>query len=168
MKSIVATAVVFMCVAVPLSAELTKPAARKVAPDFTSRDATGAPIQLSTFRGKVVLLDYWATWCAGCKVEIPWYVEFQHTYQAQGLSAIGVAMDDNGWKSVTPYLKEHPISYPIVTGDADLAKRYGVTALPVTLLIDRTGRIAATHFGLVDKASFERDLRRLLDEKPSR
>jgi cytochrome c biogenesis protein CcmG/thiol:disulfide interchange protein DsbE len=156
MKSFIVTAVVSLCLAAPLSADLTPPAARKAAPNFTLRDTNGAPVQLSKLKGKVVLLDFWATWCAPCKLEIPWFMEFQQTYATKGLASVGAAMDDEGWEKVKPYLNEHPINYPIVVGDAAFAKRYGVTALPVTLLIDRKGKIAARHNGLVDRAALER------------
>lgn len=151
-----------------LTAEITKAAARKAAPDFTLHDATNAPRQLSAHKGEVVLLDFWATWCTGCKVEIPWFMEFAKKYKDKGLAAVGVAMDDEGWTMVKPYLEQHPINYPIVVGDAELAKRYGISELPVTLLIDRNGKVAATHVGLVKKAAFERDLRKLLQERANK
>ena len=150
----------------PLSADLTNAAARKNAPDFRLQDSNGTTIRMSALKGKVVLLDFWATWCAPCKLEIPWFMEFQETYATKGLAAVGVAMDDEGWKTVKPYLKDHPINYPILVGDAPFAKRYTVTALPVTLLIDRKGKIAARHDGLVDKAVVENEIQKLLQEKP--
>ncbi|HEV8397885.1 MAG TPA: TlpA disulfide reductase family protein, partial [Vicinamibacterales bacterium] len=116
-------------------------------------------------KGKVVLLDFWATWCTGCKVEIPWFIEFDKAYRAKGLAAVGVAMDDDGFKTVEPYLKTHPISYPIVAGNLEMASPYGVAALPVTVLIDRTGKVAATHIGVVDKKQFEAELKQLLAER---
>ena len=89
--------------------------------------------------GQVVLLDFWATWCTGCKLEIPWFMEFATKYRSKGLTAIGVAVDDEGWQTIKPYLAQHPISYPIVLGDMDvLQKTFGLPAsLPVTLLIDK-------------------------------
>src|SRR6202166_3640039 len=90
------------------------------APDFTLKDSAGSPVKLSAYKGKVVLLDFWATWCTGCKVEIPWYVEFQQKYKSRGLASIGVAMDEEGWTLVRPYLAQHPISYPVVIGDLNL------------------------------------------------
>jgi thiol-disulfide isomerase/thioredoxin len=110
------------------------------------------------------LLDFWATWCTGCKVEIPWYIEFQKKYVNKGLTSIGVAMDDDGWAAVWPYLVQHPIDYSIVIGNEDFAKRFGVANLPVTLLIDRSGKIADSHLGIVDKARWEREIRQLLEE----
>ena len=138
------------------------------APDFTLPDSTGSPIKLSAYKGKVVLLDFWATWCTGCKVEIPWYVEFQNKYGKDGLTAIGVSMDDDGWKSVKPFLEEHKLNYPVVIANQDLANRYGgLPSLPMTLLIDRNGKIAESHAGMVDKYAFENKIKALLHERPA-
>jgi cytochrome c biogenesis protein CcmG/thiol:disulfide interchange protein DsbE len=135
---------------------------REPAPDFTLPGANGAAVQLSRYHGKVVLLDFWATWCHGCKTEIPWYIEFSQKYKKDGLVVIGVAMDDDGWKLVKPFLKEKKMKYPVVIVNDDLAKRYSVTEMPVTLLIDRHGKIASSHTGVVDKDAFEGELRTLL------
>src|SRR6266571_4135126 len=99
---------------------IVAPDTRKMAPDFALRDSRGASITLSHYKGRVVLLDFWATWCTGCKVEIPWYMEFQSKYARRGLTSIGVAMDEEGWQKVKPYLETHPITYPIVLGNPDL------------------------------------------------
>ena len=122
-------------------------------------------MSLSAYKGKVVLLDFWATWCHGCQIEIPWYVEFQNRYKDRGLSAIGVSMDDDGWKSVRPFLQQNKLNYPVVIGNQGLAKQYGVDALPVTLLVDRDGKIVHSHAGMVDKSSFEHEIQALLGEK---
>jgi|SRR5215471_20415209 len=138
------------------------------APDFTLSDSTGSPIKLSAYKGKVVLLDFWATWCTGCKVEIPWYMEFQNKYGKDGLTAIGVSMDEDGWKSVKPFLEVHKLNYPVVIANQDLANRYGgLPSLPMTLLIDRNGKIAESRAGMVDKDAFENKIRALLHEKPA-
>jgi peroxiredoxin len=138
---------------------------RTPAPAFTLSDATGAPIALSAYKGHVVLLDFWATWCTGCKVEIPWYIEFQRKYARQGLASIGVAMDEEGWQKVRPYLQTHPINYPIVLGSPTLVQPYKITNLPVTLLIDRDGRVADVHAGMVVKDRWEQEIRQLLKER---
>jgi cytochrome c biogenesis protein CcmG/thiol:disulfide interchange protein DsbE len=120
-------------------------------------------LQLSRYQGKVVLLNFWATTCGGCQIEIPWFMEFQARYQRRGLVVIGVSMDDDGWKSVKPFVREKKINYRIVLGNEELARRYGgVAALPMTLLIDRAGRIAASRTGLVDKEAWENQIRTLL------
>jgi peroxiredoxin len=138
---------------------------RKMAPTFALKDSSGARVRLADYRGKVVLLDVWATWCTGCKVEIPWYIEFENTYKNLGLVSIGVAMDVEGWQVVRPYLDQHPINYRIVVADADFSRRYNVTSMPVTFLIDRHGRIADSHVGLVVKDTWEDEIRNLLQAK---
>jgi cytochrome c biogenesis protein CcmG/thiol:disulfide interchange protein DsbE len=135
---------------------------RESAPDFSLPGANGAAVQLSHYQGKVVLLDFWATWCHGCKTEIPWYIEFSQKYRKSGLVVIGVSLDDDGWKTVKPFLKDHGMRYPVVVGTGGLAKRYHVGEMPVTLLIDRQGKIAFSHTGVVDKDAFESELRGLL------
>ena len=138
---------------------------RKTAPNFTLSDSKGAAVRLSDYKGKVVLLDFWATWCHGCKTEIPWYMEFQNRYKDKRFSVIGVSMDEDGWKSVKPFIEEQKMNYAVVIGNEALAKLYAVDALPVTLLIDRNGKIAVTHAGLVEKDAFEKEIRALLQVK---
>lgn len=157
-----------IAVALPAAApaDLTPAASRKVAPDFVLEDSKGTHIKLSNYEGRVVLLDFWVTWCTGCKKEIPWYMEFQRKYKKRGLSAIGVSLDDDGWKSVKPFLQEHRINYPVVIGTWDMGGPFGFNSLPVTLLIDRHGKVADMHVGMVDKAAFEREIQTLLKETP--
>jgi peroxiredoxin len=156
-------------VAVSLASPVRAPAAmtaadsRKPAPDFTLTDSKGAPVRLSGYQGRVVLLDFWATWCGGCKVEIPWYMEFQNKYKDRGLVVIGVSMDEDGWKSVRPFLEEHKLNYSVVIGSQDVARLYGgVSSMPMTLLIDRQGKIADSQVGMVDKRAFEGEIQALL------
>jgi peroxiredoxin len=140
---------------------------RKPASDFVRDDTAGKSMRLSGLKGKVVLLNFWATWCGGCQVEIPWLIDFQNQYQDRGLAVVGVSMDADGWKSVRPYLKEKNVNYSTVIGNEELAKRYGVEAMPVTLLIDREGKIAALHVGLVSKSDYQAEIETLLRENSS-
>jgi peroxiredoxin len=144
---------------------------RKAAPEFSLAGADGKPIDLANYRGKVVLLDFWATWCGGCKLEIPWYMEFDTKYKREGLAVIGVSMDEDGWKAVKPFLAQTrdpetggntAMKYPVVIGNDTLAKQYNLTSMPMTLLIDREGKIALSHTGVVNKDDFEGHIRRLL------
>jgi peroxiredoxin len=144
---------------------------RKPAPNFILTDAKGDTINLSAYKGKVVLLDFWATWCGGCKTEIPWYIEFDAKYKDRGLAVIGVSMDEDGWKTVKPFLalEKDPetgghtaMKYPVVIGSDSLAKQYLLKSMPMTLLIDREGRIAVSHSGMVDKDDWEGKIRSLL------
>ena len=137
---------------------------REAAPDFALRDANGSIVKLSDYKGKVVLLDFWATWCGACKIEIPWFIEFENKYKNRGLAVIGVSMDEDGWTAVKPFLENEKVNYPVVVGNEDLAKLYGVEALPMTLLIGRDGKIASSHIGLVDKGVFESGIRKLLQD----
>jgi peroxiredoxin len=137
---------------------------RRAAPDFTLETINGNQISLSAYRGRVVLLDFWATWCTGCKVEIPWFIEFDKKYQRQGLTTIGVAMDEEGKRAIVPYLNEHRIPYLIAGGYPSLVKPYEITALPVTFLIDKAGRLADVHAGVVDKTLWEQEIQTLLRE----
>jgi peroxiredoxin len=135
----------------------------KMAADFTLKDATGADLKLADYKGKVVLLNFWATWCGPCKVEIPWFMEFNKKYKDSGFAVLGISMDDDGWKSVKPYLAEKKIDYRIAVGNDDIGKLYGgVDALPTTFIIDRAGKIAFSHTGLEGKDTYEKEIASLL------
>jgi peroxiredoxin len=136
---------------------------RRAAPDFALKDAEGKLVHLSDYRGKVVLLDFWATWCGPCKIEIPWFMDFQRQNQEKGLVVLGVSMDDEGWEIVKPYLASMKVNYRVLIGNDQTAQLYGgVDALPTTFLIDREGKIAAVHVGLVDRKDFENGIDQLL------
>jgi cytochrome c biogenesis protein CcmG/thiol:disulfide interchange protein DsbE len=141
---------------------------RKIAPDFTLKDANGQKVHLSDYKGKVVLLDFWATWCGPCNIEIPWFTDFQRKYKDRGFEVLGVAEDDDGWKAVSPFITEKKINYRIVLGDDKTGDLYGgIEALPTTFIIDRDGRIASVHLGLSGKKEFEDAIEKLLDAPAS-
>jgi peroxiredoxin len=142
-----------------------KPATqRKAAPEFSLKDANGKTVLLSEYRGKVVLLNFWATWCGPCKVEIPWFIEFERRHKDQGFAVVGISMDEDGWPAVRPFIAEAGINYRILMGDDSVSQLYGgVESLPTTFILDRDGRIAATHLGLVSKSIYEHDLTELFD-----
>jgi len=146
-------------------ATLLTAADRPPAPDFTLPGENGAPVKLSRYQGKVVLLDFWATWCHGCIQEMPWFGEFQRKYGDQGLNVIGVSLDVEGWKVVKPFIAKAAVPYRIVLGNDSSAQAYGITNMPDTFLIDQHGRIAASYVGMVDKDALEKNIQKLLGQK---
>ena len=139
---------------------------RKSAPDFTLKDANGAAVKLSDYRGKVVLLNFWATWCGPCKIEIPWFMEFEQKFKDQGFAVLGVSMDEDGWEAVKPYIAEKKINYRVVLGDDAVGNLYGgIESLPSTFVIDRDGKVASVHIGLVGKRDYESEIEHLIESR---
>ena len=137
---------------------------RKMAAPISLKDADGKPLVLADYKGKVVLLNFWATWCGPCKIEIPWFIDFEKTYRDKGFAVIGVSMDDDGWSVVKPHIAKTGINYRMTIGDEQTALKYGgVESLPTTFLIDREGRVAAVHIGLVSKGDYVKDIEQLLN-----
>lgn len=139
------------CSDVPQVAAASEPVqkGRKAAPDFALKDSSGATVHLSDYKGKVVLLDFWATWCEPCQLEIPWFMEFEQQYKNRGFAVLGVSMDDGGWPDVKPFIEKHKINYRILLGNDQVGDQYGsVESLPTTFIIDREGRIAVKHEGI--------------------
>jgi len=146
----------------PPSAVATDPG---LAPDFALIDLSGNKLELASYRGKVVLLDFWATWCVPCREEIPHFVELQDKYRDAGLAVIGISVDDEV-APVREYYRTLRMNYPVAMGDAALAARYGgILGVPVAFIIDRQGRIQMKHAGQTEAAVFERDITALLARK---
>ena len=132
------------------------------APDFSLTDLDGHPLTLTQFRGKVVVLDFWATWCEPCKIEIPHFIEIQNRYGAQGLQVIGISMDDDE-KPVRDFQQQYKVNYPVAVGHAKLAQAYGgILGLPITFVIDREGRMVKRYIGQTQASVFEREVGKLL------
>lgn len=132
------------------------------ATDFSLSDLQGKKLSLTDYRGKVVLLDFWATWCAPCQEEIPHFVEMQNQYGSSGLQVVGISMDDDA-KPVQEFYRQHQLNYPVAVGDTKLAERFGgILGLPVTFVIDRQGRITKKFVGATDTSVIEKEIKNQL------
>ncbi len=137
-------------------------------PDVTFRDLQGNKLPLASLKGKLVLVNFWATWCEPCRVEIPWMIEFQQKYAGRGFTLLGVAMDDEGKSVVDPFIQKtqfdvggHPMAmdYPIVLGSDDIATKFGgLIGLPTSLLISRDGKVIKRYIGLVNQKELEEEI----------
>ena len=142
-------------------------AAGSVAPDFELKSLEGKNVKLSDYRGKAVLLNFWATWCAPCKIEMPWFVELNKKYQAQGLVIVGVAMDDSSEGEINKFAKEMGVNYPILLGKDSVGDAYGgVQFLPSTFYISREGKIVKSNFGILGESDIEDNIKLALASAP--
>jgi peroxiredoxin len=128
------------------------------APAFELKDVNGKIVRLQDYRGKAVLLNFWATWCVPCKTEIPWLVEFQKQYGSQGLVVLGVAMDSSA-APLRKFTRHLGINYPVLLGTQAVAGQYFVKGLPVSIYIDRSGRITDQTPGLTPRNVMENEIR---------
>jgi len=136
----------------------------KAAPDFTLTSLEGKNISLTDYRGKAVLLNFWATWCGPCKIEMPWFVELQNQYGAQGLQIVGVAMDDSSKEDIAKFVKDMGVNYPVLIGKEAVGDAYGgVPALPESFFISRDGKIVDRIMGLEGKAEIEDAIKKALN-----
>lgn len=139
----------------------------KLAPDFTLQDAGGSSVKLSDYRGKAVLLNFWATWCGPCGLEIPWFTEFEQQFKSRGFEVLGVSMDEDGWKVIKPFIAEHKINYRVLLGNDSVSQLYGgVDSLPTTFIIGRDGKVAFVHVGLAGKNEYLNEIKTLLGSVP--
>jgi peroxiredoxin len=136
---------------------------RTFAPDFVLNNLSGRPVKLSAFRGEVVLLNFWATWCGPCRAEIPSLVDLQDAYSHRGFSVLGVSLDEGD--AVKQFAGAHHMNYPVLIGDNKIADLFGgLKAVPTTFIIDRRGRIAAVHMGVCEPSEYEADIKAVLSE----
>jgi peroxiredoxin len=138
----------------------------KAAPDFSLPTTTGQTMKLSDFQGKAVLLNFWATWCEPCKVEMPWFVDLQKKYGPQGLQVVGVAMDDSSPKDIGAFAQKMGVNYPILIGKEEVGAQYGgLEYLPSTFYINRNGKIIEHAFGLVSRSEIEANIEKALGQQ---
>ncbi|HVR24318.1 MAG TPA: TlpA disulfide reductase family protein [Candidatus Polarisedimenticolia bacterium] len=139
-----------------------------LAPDFSLESLDGKTVRLSDLRGKAVLLNFWATWCGPCKIEMPWFVELQNQYASQGFQIIGVAMDEASKEDIGKFAKDMGVNYPILIGKEAVGDQYGgVPALPETFVIGRDGKIVDKILGLRGKAEIEDSIKKALNTRPA-
>lgn len=138
-----------------------------MAPDFTLKivDGEGKTMQLSSLQGKAVLVNFWATWCEPCKIEMPWLVELQKKYGPEGLQVIGVAVDDSGEKAISNFAHKMGVNYPVLQGTEKVADMYGgVEGLPTSFFIDRSGKVSDKILGLVSESLIEDAIKKSLEQ----
>jgi cytochrome c biogenesis protein CcmG/thiol:disulfide interchange protein DsbE len=136
------------------------------APDFSLPTTTGQTMKLSELQGKAVLLNFWATWCEPCKVEMPWFVELQKKYGPQGLQVIGVAMDDASPGDISAFAQKMGVNYPILIGKEEVGAQYGgIEYLPSTFYISRNGKVIDHAFGLVSRSEIEANIEKALTQQ---
>ncbi len=156
-------ALLLICVSTTLAAPPPSPLLHKPAPQFVKSDLKGKSIHLSTYKGRVVLLTFWATWCAPCLIEMPRFIAWQNELGPRGLQIIAVSMDDDA-APVQALLHKRPVNYPVLMGDEGLGRLYGgVLGLPVTFLIDRTGIITGVYKGESNLDKMHHEVQRLLE-----
>ena len=137
----------------------------QVAPDFELQSLEGKNVKLSDFRGKAVLLNFWATWCGPCKIEMPWFVELQKEFGRQGFQIVGVAMDDASTEDIAKFVQQMGVNYPILLGKEAVGESYGgVGVLPTTFFIDRDGKLVAREFGLQSRSVFVDHIKEALSQ----
>ncbi|MGA2459397.1 MAG: TlpA disulfide reductase family protein [Terriglobales bacterium] len=135
-----------------------------LAPDFVLQTLDGKNLKLSDLRGKAVLLNFWATYCGPCKIEMPWFVELQKEYGPQGFQIVGVANDDASTEDIAKFAREMGINYPILIGKDAVSVSYKVSVLPTTFFLDRDGKLIAREFGLVSRSVFVEHIKKAMGQ----
>jgi thiol-disulfide isomerase/thioredoxin len=153
----------------PRQAEAPPSIRGEPAPALDVPDLNGKKVHLADFKGKVVLVNFWATWCAPCLLEIPWFIEFQKQYGPQGFEVVAISMDEEGPKVVKPFVEKHGMQpFRVVMGNDSIPPLFGgIPGLPVTFLVDRKGNLYSRHLGLAPKDDVEDEIQILLRDSSS-
>ena len=132
-------------------------------PAFSLEDLKGDIVTDGDLGGKVALVNFWATWCGPCKIEMPWFVEFQRKYKDRDFTVVAISLDEDGWEPVRQFAEELELNFPVMLGDDSVGEDFGgIWALPTTLIVDRSGTISFRHMGLVSKSTYEAEIESLL------
>ena len=153
--------VVLSIIAMALLAGCTDRGARldSMAADFSLQDMSGKTVKLSDYKGKVVLLEFWATWCPPCRASVPGLEKLHKAYKDKGLVLLAVSMDEGGWDEVRSFIKESGITYTILKGTEDVAKKYQVRSIPMMLVLDKEGKISKRYLGMGSDEDLEKDIK---------
>lgn len=148
-------------------AQRLEPALHSIAPDFALESMTGETVHLSDFHGKVVLLEFWATWCGPCKIVTPWLVDLQSQYGPQGLAIVGIALDEDATKvEIAEFADSMRVNYTTLIGNEKVAQSYGgIPAMPVRFFIGRDGKVVNRMIGLSSKGEIEESIKKALESE---
>jgi thiol-disulfide isomerase/thioredoxin len=159
MKSVLSILFIALCMGFASSAI----AQQQKAVNFSLKGDDGKSYELNAFKGKVVIVNFWATWCGPCRKEIPDFIEAYKKYKRKGVVIIGISLDQDGWTKVTPFVKESNINYPVVLGDEQVVEHYGgIDAIPTTFIVDKNGNIVDRQTGMMSLDQLEVKLKPLL------
>lgn len=154
---------IFVLVAVlALQTGCTKSKQTDTAADFTLQDMSGKSVKLSDYKGKVVLLEFWATWCPPCRATVPGLEKLHNNYKDKGLVVLAVSMDEGGWDEVKSFISEHRITYAVLKGTDDVAAQYQVRSIPLILILNKEGRISKRYLGAGGDEDLEQDIKSIL------
>lgn len=130
--------------------------------DFTLQDLSGNKVKLSDYKGRVVLLEFWATWCPPCRASVPSLEKLHETYKDKGLAVLAVSLDEGGWDTVKSFVQKNGITYVVLKGNDEVIDKYQVRTIPLILILDKEGRISKRYLGYGNEEDLEKDIKAVL------